>query len=207
MKFKFEPYRLILAAFMLVCAAGTAAAVVISTHSPAGCVFPGTNQWQSYTTTFGEDHDYASSVSKMSFTTYNGLVWGGTATSLVTVDNRTGLMWVTNMVDAGVPNTSSSTWEGAITLCEGLNYAGFTDWRLPNIRELVSIVDFSLYSPAINTNYFLNTHNTSLDYYWSSSTASNSISNAFFIKFYDGLTSNSGGKSVSNYVICVRGGP
>ncbi|MCX5793466.1 MAG: DUF1566 domain-containing protein, partial [Elusimicrobia bacterium] len=89
----------------------------------------------------------------MSFTIYNGAAWGGTATSSVTVDNRTGLMWVTNPVDAGI--SGGPDWEGQITLCEGLSYAGFADWRLPNIKELQSIVDYSRQNPAINTTYFL----------------------------------------------------
>jgi len=203
MKLKFEPYRLILTALMLICVVASAKAVDISTHSSAGCAFPGTNQGQSYTTTFGEDHDYGSSVSTMSFTIYNGAAWGGTATSSVTVDNRTGLMWVTNMVDAGMPSTSTLTWEGAITFCEGLNYAGFSDWRLSNIKELVSIVDYSRQSPSINTAYFLNMQS---NYYWSSTTYVPTTTLAWYVYFNFGYVSLIN-KTLNYYVRCVRAGP
>lgn len=195
------PYPLLLAAVLLACAARSAGAVDISTYSTAGCAFPGTNQGASYTATFGENHDYANSASTMSFTIYNGAAWGGTATSSVTVDNRTGLMWVTNPVDAGISSTPD--WEGAITLCEGLNYAGFADWRLPNINELVSIVDYSRQSPSINTAYFLNTQN---DYYWSSTTYMPDAPSAWYVQFANGDI-NYVDKAFTFYVRCVRAGP
>ena len=196
-----NPYPLLLAAGLLVCAAGFARAVDISTYSTAGCAFPGTAQGASYTATFGEDHDYGNSVSTMNFTIYNGAAWGGTATSSVTVDNRTGLMWVTNPVDAGI--SSTYIWETAITLCEGLTYAGFADWRLPNIKELVSIVDYSRQSPSINKAYFLNTQS---NYYWSSTTYVPSSSLAWYVFFVNGYMSYTS-KSNGNYVRCVRAGP
>lgn len=205
---------------IIVLAAGLAAALVrncgavdISTYSTGGCGFPGTAQAVCYDNTvaiacpasgtafYGQDAQYANSASTMSFTIYNGAAWGGTATSSVTVDNRTGLMWVTNPVDAGISGTPN--WEGAITLCEGLTYAGFTDWRLPNINELVSIVDFSRQSPSINKAYFLNTQTS---YYWSSTTYVPSSSFAWLVYFNNGHMVYYD-KTNSYYVRCVRGGP
>ena len=49
-------------------------------------------------------------------------------------DNRTGLIW-----QQGEPG--AMTWNSALTYCEGLSLAGSTDWRLPNIKELESLVD------------------------------------------------------------------
>ena len=201
-----KPYPLLLAAGLVVCMAGSAAAADISTFSSAGCAFPDTAQSISYTATFGEDHDYASSASTMSFTIHNGAAWGGTETSSVTVDNRTGLMWVTNTDDYNGGNYVSSgtyAWESALAKCESLTYAGFADWRLPNIKELVSIVDYSRQSPSINKAYFLNTQS---NYYWSSTTYMPSGSYARLVYFGDGYVDSSN-KANYRYARCVRGGP
>jgi len=73
---------------------------------------PDTGQTQSYTDTFGEDSDYT--INPPSYTD-NG---DGTVT-----DNVTGLMWQQGEV-------GSMNWEDAITCCEALSLAGYTDWRL-----------------------------------------------------------------------------
>ena len=62
-------------------------------------------------------------------------------TNLV-VDNLTGLMWV--RAPHSLPgNANSMNWNQAIDFCWDLNFAGYTDWRLPNILELMSPLDFS----------------------------------------------------------------
>lgn len=52
-------------------------------------------------------------------------------------DSATGLMWMKS--DSG----SSMNWEEALAYSEGLEYAGYDDWRLPNAKELQSILDYS----------------------------------------------------------------
>jgi len=52
-------------------------------------------------------------------------------------DLDTGLMWTQ------VPS-SAVTWQGALAYAETLALAGFTDWRLPNIKELQSLTDYTL---------------------------------------------------------------
>jgi PKD repeat protein len=74
-------------------------------------------------------------------------------------DNLTGLMWQRS-------DRSPLSWRDALYYCEGLNLSGHNDWRLPNINELVSIVDYGLIYPAIDTYYFPNTSTS--DEYWSS---------------------------------------
>lgn len=52
-------------------------------------------------------------------------------------DRATGLTWT--KADSG----RGLDWEGALAWCEGLGLAGHSDWRLPNAKELHSIVDYS----------------------------------------------------------------
>lgn len=124
-------------------------------------------------------------------------------------DNKTGLMWIKDGNSAGANNGATLTWEQALSLCEGLNYAGFTDWRLPNIRELFSIVDFGRSPIEIDDNYFTNTKSDNLGLYWSSTTNVLDTTVAWCVTFNYGLTSSGGTKtsSTSVHVRCVRGGP
>ncbi len=52
-------------------------------------------------------------------------------------DQATGLMW--QQADDG----NTYDWEDALAYAENLNLAGYSDWRLPNAKELHSIVDYS----------------------------------------------------------------
>jgi len=156
---------------------------------------PDTGQEQSYTKTFGEDHDYQPAVSQPSYTD-NG---DGTIT-----DNRTGLMWVKDGNSAGCINGSSTTWESALTFCEGLSYAGYSDWRLPNRRELMSIVDYGDQSPAINTTYC---PNTKTNYYYWTSTTYVLVSSAAWSVAFDAGGVNLSNKTGTGYVRPERAGP
>ena len=57
-------------------------------------------------------------------------------------DNVTGLIWQQEDDDV------TKTWEEALAYCETLTLAGPTDWRLPDIKELMSIVDNTRNNPA-----------------------------------------------------------
>ncbi|NER83568.1 MAG: DUF1566 domain-containing protein, partial [Leptolyngbya sp. SIO1D8] len=78
-------------------------------------------------------------------------------------DNATDLMWLQD--DNGV----AIDWENALTYADGFSFAGYDDWRLPNIKELQSLVDYAGVYPAIDTSYFNITDDDS--YFWSSTSA------------------------------------
>ena len=64
-------------------------------------------------------------------------------------DNLTGLIWAQ---DAGI--TNGATWEAAIGFCEGLEYGGKTDWRMPNIVEMRSLANyFANSAPALQSDH------------------------------------------------------
>ena len=124
------------------------------------------------------------------------------AGQVVVTDNATGLMWVYNANGAGCFSGGTKTWTQAITSAESLTFAGYSDWRLPNINELISIVDYGRYNPAITPNYF---RNTKAAYYWSSTTYTSNSGFAWYIEFYNGYASGVT-KANSYYVRPVRGG-
>ncbi|MBZ0185405.1 MAG: DUF1566 domain-containing protein, partial [Candidatus Obscuribacterales bacterium] len=51
-------------------------------------------------------------------------------------DRATDLMWTKS------DTSSPMNWQQALDYAERLKYAGYSDWRLPNIKELQSIVDY-----------------------------------------------------------------
>ena len=77
-------------------------------------------------------------------------------------DLATGLMW--QKADDGV----ARDWKGALSYAEGLELAGHTDWYLPDVKELQSIVDYSRNDPALYTS-FLEMSDPD-GWFWSSST-------------------------------------
>ncbi|MGK5091012.1 DUF1566 domain-containing protein [Deltaproteobacteria bacterium TL4] len=185
--------------------------------------FPNTyssTHWSS--TTFAPDPSWAGLVSfhngdvnsNVKTVNDNGLVRcvrGGTsgiwslsysASAGTVTDNARGLMW--QQTDDG----TTRTWEAALSYCEGLSLGGFSDWRLPNVRELESITLDSTYSPAINTTYFQNTQSDYyLSHYWSSTTLFDDTSIAWIVNFFNGKADSDGlQKTSSGYVRCVRGG-
>lgn len=118
---------------------------------------PDTGQSQSYTNTFGEDSDYT--LYSPSYTKLNasGTELNVTATEWAMVkDNVTGLIWEIKT------NDTSETYikTEALDYISNLNissFGGFSDWRLPTIKELAFIMDWGRYDPAIDLTYFPNT--------------------------------------------------
>jgi len=63
-------------------------------------------------------------------------------------DNVTGLIWTQNLSGSSMP------WANAAGYCESLTTGGYSDWRLPTVKELWSIRDFSQGWPWVDTDYF-----------------------------------------------------
>lgn len=112
-------------------------------------------------------------------------------------DNRTGLMWQEAEAE-GLLN-----WAESLDLALHLDFAGYTDWRLPNIKELQSLHDESVVRPSINVMYFPTAKPT---LYWSSTTWINpQDERAWTLDFTLGIVSYNK-KSDRLRVRLVRGG-
>ncbi len=93
------------------------------------------------------------------------------------------------------------TWRVATDYCQDLSLNGRTDWRLPNVDELLTILDRSKKNPAADKSMFPDIHSSG---YWSSATHASNIGNAWYVYFGGGDVYNIY-KSASIYVRCVRG--
>ncbi len=85
------------------------------------------------------------------------------------VDLQTGLVWA-RCAEGQTWDAQQSTctgvgtaytWKGALAAVQALDqgggFAGYTDWRLPNFRELTSLTRYRCHDPAINLAAFPNT--------------------------------------------------
>ena len=127
---------------------------------------------------------------------FSGVIYADFSRSAdIVTDSNTGLQWQDD-VDA---KTVTKTWQGAIDYCEALSLGGHSDWRLPNINELMSLVDDSRNNPSIDDIF----QNVASIFYWSSTTNVYNDSTAWIVHFSNS-TQNSSGKLDSRYVRCVR---
>jgi hypothetical protein len=110
----------------------------------------------------------------------------------VVIDQETKLVWQSN------PSTSKRNWQDAKEYCNNLSYGSRSDWRLPNIDELMSLTDKSKYNPSIATNKI----NIKSSWYWTSSTTKWNTSSAWLVGLKDGYGYYDD-KSDGSYVLCV----
>ncbi len=120
---------------------------------------------------------------------------------VVTVDNVTGLMWASDGSGAGCNFGNQTIWDAALDWAEGLTFAGYSDWKLPNRRQLESLIDSGIYDPTINTAYFPNTVSSE---YWSGSTYAKGTTRAWTVSFSEGYLNNPSKVATPYYVRAVR---
>lgn len=112
-------------------------------------------------------------------------------------DNAAGLIWQQG-------ENESMSWDTALSFCNGLSLGGYSDWRLPNIKELESLTSETRNNPAIDTSFFAQ---ATASAYLSSTTymPEGSHWDMYYVNFNGGSV-NTYGKSYSYNVRCVRGG-
>ena len=145
-----------------------------------------------------------------------GLTWPSPARFVVgtnteadcITDTLTGLMWSKN----ASPQNSRPDWAGALSYTDTLSLCGHTDWRLPNINELQSLVNDGYTgadaSATTQVNWLQSQGFTSVQvYYWSSSTYAGDTTGAWFVGMPDGSISFIDNSTTSILAVWpVRGG-
>ena len=124
-------------------------------------------------------------------------------------DNLTGLVWLENANRFG-----TRTWLQALNDCNTLADDGIDlkdgsiagDWRLPNIDELESLIDYSQWDPGLPSGHpFSAVQSGVLIFYWTSNTYADNTDDAWHLNVYGGWASNENKSSIS-YVWPVRSG-
>jgi uncharacterized repeat protein (TIGR02543 family) len=124
----------------------------------------------------------------------------------------TGLIWKQcaeglSGASCEIGSATPFSWANALLKAKNTNFSGHTDWRLPNKKELESIVEYCGQGPAINTALFPASQfpTVYLAYFWSGSSFVSDPSNAWNVNFNYGITDYSY-KTSNYYVRLVRGG-
>ena len=115
-------------------------------------------------------------------------------------DNLTGLMWAK---DANAPGIND--WFDAIDYCNGLSLGDHDDWRLPNIKELQSLLDFGHDDPALPSGHPFDNVGTILPY-WASTTKNSNSAHAWCVYIGSGHVDSYGKIDELVHVWPVRGG-
>ncbi len=106
-----------------------------------------------------------------------------------------GLQWQ----DSSEVESVKRDFAGAKRYCSELSLEGFSDWRVPSIKELQSIVDIKKYKPAIKSGFKY----TALGDYWSSTPHATKPDTAWDVNFEEGYTDYVNKKD-KYFVRCVR---
>jgi hypothetical protein len=131
-----------------------------------------------------------------------------------TIHLKTGLTWMRCTLGqtwnaAGktcVGSASGYTWGAALQAARGYVFAGHGDWRVPNVKELTSIVEARCFSPALNETVFPASSSFASSCVWSSSSYAGYAGYAWYESFGETTNVNYLGKGSINQVRLVRGG-
>lgn len=129
-------------------------------------------------------------------------------------DNLTELIWLQQAnYDSTAGTTGTATWADALSFCNALedgqcglqDGSSASDWRLPNIKELQSLIDYGNYNPALPAEYSSSFTNVQSASYWSSTTYESHTYDAWSAHMTDGYVHTTI-KTLTYYVWPVRGG-
>ena len=127
-------------------------------------------------------------------------------------DQATGLTWMQQTADTNTDGSitldDALNWQNALAYCEGLELSAYSDWRMPNIRELKSLVDYRASLAAVLDPVFQYETAYDANYYWSSTTGLNTgyTDYALDVCFGNGIPGQRNKITKTSYVRCVRGG-
>ena len=143
---------------------------------------------------YGQDAQYEGPARSYTKLRQGGVKLPDTATQddgwIMTRDNVTGLIWEIKTDDESIhAKDDKYAWSNCqsvfIVSLNQQGFGGYSDWRMPTIKELASLVNSHIPAPGptIDTEWF---PHTKLLYYWSSTTRASDTDHAWRVFFDDG---------------------
>ena len=131
-----------------------------------------------------------------------GLIWKQCPEGLSGADCGAGSEDV--IAHGQVPEDSTLlTWQAALQHAAAADFAGSHDWRLPNLKELQSLVELGCRTPAVNSRLFPNTPGAAASEFWTSSAHPSQATDAYAVDFSEGYITLAP-KELTAYVRLVR---
>ncbi len=71
----------------------------------------------------------------------------------IVIDRATGLIWPKATTGGNNIGRTPVSWSSALSLCTAHSFAGYSDWRLPNILELISLAQYEAGAPIFPADF------------------------------------------------------
>ncbi len=155
------------------------------------------------------------SASALAQTCYEANLTATTPTARFTIhqngmveDTMSGLMWLRCSLGQTWEESTSSctgnaeqvTWQQALLAAKSATDGSFSDWHLPNIKEMATLVERQCVDPAINPTLFPQALSEN---YWTNTSDENQPEHAWAFAFYSGKN-NLKNKQADVFVRFVR---
>ena len=162
---------------------------------------PRTNQTTSYNS--GDDGDYEAGWPPSGKSRFVLISPGGDD---IVYDAATGLFWMRDPInDYSSLFGSAQNWADTLADCENADFGGWTDWRMPNLIEMISLWQWQSSAPYVDS-LFDNIQSNKAAKYWTSTTWPGTSGSAIALQFMADAFGAAATKGAYAWILPVRGG-